>query len=401
MDRRARRSPSADRTSGPGRPGAPASPAGPAGPAGPATTFAGRGWADVTTVTLGTGYATTMAGLAVVHVAAAVADLVIIPGAPFLPLAPLATAVALTLFWFHHLRRPRTGAALKTMLGLAFALTTTDLAIHLLVGRDPMYTVYLTLGLVAAGALVPQARWLLVSDVLAAAAVGVIVAGRLDEPHAQQAVAATTFAIAVAHVLQHHAGRGRDQVQLLATALARGALTDPLTGLSNRQGLTQGLEELVATPAGSDGAHARSVAVLCFDIDGFKGINDDLGHALGDAVLVEVAVGLGEMVREGDVMARLGGDEFALVLADVAPADADLVAERARLRLRGSAGVLDMPWSVSVGMVCATVSTVGDGEDLLRRADLHMYEDKRARRAATAAQAAGSARTAGRTTDGG
>ncbi len=341
----------------------------------------GQGWTDVASVTLGTGYATTMAGLAVVHVAAAVADVVIIPGAPFLPLAPLATALALGLFWFHHLRRPRTGAALQTMLGLAFALTTTDLAIHLVVGDDPMYAVYLTLGLVTAGALVPQARWLLVSDVLAAASVAIVVAGRLDEPHPQQAVAATTFAIAVAHVLQRHAKRGRGQLQVLASALAHGALTDPLTGLSNRQGLTQGLEQLMATTEPGQSA-GRSVAVLCFDVDGFKGINDDLGHACGDAVLVEVADRLRELVRTGDLAARLGGDEFAVVLADVAPAEADLVAERARLRLRGSAGVLDMPWSVSVGMVCATMATMEESEDLLRAADLRMYEDKRARRSA-------------------
>lgn len=350
-----------------------------------AATATGAGWSDVATVTLGTGFAATMVGLAVVHAAAAVADAITLPEAPLLPVVPLATAAALALLGILHLRRPRTGAALRTMLGLAFALTTADVATHLVVMSDPIFTVYVTLALVAAGAMVPEVRWLLVSDVLAMAAVAVVTVPRLPDARAQEALSASVIAIAVAHLLQRHAGRGRRDLQVLATALARGALADPLTGLPNRQGLAEGLEQVLGT-VGTGTTEARSLAVLCFDVDGFKAINDELGHATGDAVLVEVAERLRELVREGDVVARLGGDEFALVLADVAMAEADMVAERARLRLRGSAGVLDMPWSVSVGMVCADVSTVGAAEDLLRRADLDMYVDKRARRAATASR---------------
>lgn len=344
---------------------------------------AGQGWSDIGTVTLGTGFAGTMAGLVVVHVAAAVADVVIIPEAPLLPIAPLATAVVLALFGVLHLRRPLAGAALRTMLGLAFALTTADVAMHLVVGLDPMYAVYLTLAMVGAGAMLPDLGWLLVCDALAAIAVVVVAVPNLADTHAQQALAATTFAIAVAHVLQRHARRGRRRLQVLATALARSAMIDPLTGLPNRQGLAEGLQQMLDVH-GTGRTGGRSLAVLCFDIDGFKAINDDLGHATGDAVLIEVAERLRELVREGDVVTRLGGDEFALVLADVAPEDAVPVAVRARLRLRGIAGVLEMPWSVSVGMVCGDVSTVVGVEDMLRRADLNMYVDKRARRAATA-----------------
>ena len=357
-----------------------------------AAAAAGGGWADVASVTLGTGFATTLAGLAAIHVVAAVADVFIIPQAPLLPVAALGTGAVLALLWVHHLRRPRTGSALQTLLGLAFALVTADLVVHLVVGADPMQTVYLTLVLVAAGALVPQARWLVVCDVLAAVAVVAVALPRLDGRHAQHAVTATIFAVVVAHLLQRHAGRGRRQLQVLTTALARGALADPLTGLANRQGLAEGLEQVLA---GAGPAGERGVAALCFDVDGFKAINDDLGHATGDAVLVEIAERLREMVREGDVVARLGGDEFALVLADAGPTEAGQVAERARLRLRGSAGVLDMPWSVSVGLACASVGTLDAAEDLLRRADLAMYEDKRARRAATARRGAGAATTAG------
>ncbi len=351
-----------------------------------AAAAAGRGWADVATVTLGPGYPTTMIGLTAVHVSAAVADVVMIPDITLMPVVPLVGASILVLLWVHHLRRPCTGPTLMTRLGLVWALVTVVVGAHLVVGSDPMYAVYLTLTLVAAGALVPQVRWLLVCDVVAAAATAVVVVPRFGELHPQMAVVSVAFAITVAHLLQRHAYRGRRQLQVLASALATAEMTDPLTRLANRQGLAEGLEQMLDldSAAGDGPADGRSIVVLCFDVDGFKGINDELGHSTGDAVLVEVAERLRELVREGDVVARLGGDEFALVLADVAPAEAGLVAERARLRLRGSAGVLDMPWSVSVGMVCADVSAVGAVEDLLRRADLAMYEDKRARRGAAA-----------------
>lgn len=347
-----------------------------------AAAAAGRGWADVATVTLGAGYPVIMLGLTAVHLSAAVADVLMVPEIPLMPIVPLVGASVLVILWAHHLRHPCTGSTLMTRLGTVWALVTTVVRAHLVVGADPMYAVYLTLTLVAAGALVPQVRWLLVCDVIAAGATAVVVAPRVEELHPQMAVVSVTFAVTVAHLLQRHAHRGRRHLQVLASALAAAAMTDTLTGLANRQGLAEGLEQALATTTGASGG--RDVAALCFDVDGFKVINDDLGHATGDAVLVEVAARLHAMVGANGVVARLGGDEFALVLVDVVPEEADLLAERARLRLRGSAGVLDLPWSVSVGTACATVGTVGDVEDLLRRADLDMYVDKRARRTATA-----------------
>ena len=113
-------------------------------------------------------------------------------------------------------------------------------------------------------------------------------------------------------------------------------------------------------------------------------VNDELGHAAGDAVLVEIAGLLGGLVREGDVVARLGGDELAVVLLDVERPEAERVAERARQRVRGSAGVLGLPWTVSVGAAWAPQAHAATAEELLRSADLAMYEDKRARRDADA-----------------
>ena len=88
------------------------------------------------------------------------------------------------------------------------------------------------------------------------------------------------------------------------------ALRDPLTGLLNRNGLRSQLLQSVAK-AYADGA---GLLVLMGDLDGFKGVNDTLGHAVGDQLLQQVAARLTAAVRAGDVVARLGGDEFVLAL---------------------------------------------------------------------------------------
>jgi diguanylate cyclase (GGDEF)-like protein/PAS domain S-box-containing protein len=89
--------------------------------------------------------------------------------------------------------------------------------------------------------------------------------------------------------------------------------TDPLTGLANRRALERTLESALARAS----ARGRSTAVLMLDLDGFKAINDSLGHAAGDAALREVARRLRRCVRERDLVARLGGDEFVVLLTDV------------------------------------------------------------------------------------
>ena len=99
------------------------------------------------------------------------------------------------------------------------------------------------------------------------------------------------------------------------------ATHDELTGLANRGRLIQELDVLSATPEG--------VAVLLFDLDRFKNINDSLGHDRGDELLVTLAKRLQLAVRPGDLVARLGGDEFAVTLAGpVMPTDAEFVANR-------------------------------------------------------------------------
>jgi diguanylate cyclase (GGDEF)-like protein len=104
------------------------------------------------------------------------------------------------------------------------------------------------------------------------------------------------------------------------------AMTDPLTGAYNRRRLDQELVQLDARARRSDG----SLAAIALDIDCFKRVNDSLGHAAGDALLVLVAVTAVEEIRQGDMLFRTGGDEFVILLPDTAMSEAVSVAERIR-----------------------------------------------------------------------
>ena len=90
------------------------------------------------------------------------------------------------------------------------------------------------------------------------------------------------------------------------------AAHDPLTGLPNRARLLAGLDELLR--AGRGGAQ---VAVLFIDLDGFKDVNDSLGHKAGDLVLVAAATRLRNSLREGDLLGRHSGDEFLAVITNI------------------------------------------------------------------------------------
>ncbi len=158
------------------------------------------------------------------------------------------------------------------------------------------------------------------------------------------------------------------------------ALTDELTGLYNRRYLFAHLDELIGR-VNRDGVGA---ALLLFDIDHFKQVNDSYGHAAGDDVLREVAARTLNTVRSVDLVARIGGEEFVVVMPETGPAIAAAVAERLRLAVAaspfvGRAGGPSLRITISIG---ATVATAG-GEDrdrLLKRADDALYQAKAAGR---------------------
>ncbi|MCU1368181.1 MAG: diguanylate cyclase/phosphodiesterase [Ilumatobacteraceae bacterium] len=146
--------------------------------------------------------------------------------------------------------------------------------------------------------------------------------------------------------------------------------TDPLTGLPNRLGFTDLVDHLTL--------RRDDAAVLFIDLDGFKRINDGLGHDAGDEVLSRTGARLREVLRSGDHAARLGGDEFAVVLAGVVPAEAERVAGRILVLLSQPielpAHDREVQLRASVGVAMAEHGV--DGVELVRRADIAMYSAK-------------------------
>lgn len=154
---------------------------------------------------------------------------------------------------------------------------------------------------------------------------------------------------------------------------------DALTGLPNRRALMQRLEEAMARMR----RHRRPMAVLFMDLDGFKQMNDTLGHEFGDAVLQHFARTVTAAVRETDFVARLAGDEFVVVLEDLATDDNEqtgLIAWAVLERLRGEQeiqGVM-VHLATSIGAAVHTGEEEETAQELLTRADAAMYRAKAA-----------------------
>jgi len=159
--------------------------------------------------------------------------------------------------------------------------------------------------------------------------------------------------------------------QRLSVELAHQARHDHLTGLPNRTFFTEQVTELLG-----DG---QGVAVLFFDIDRFKVVNDSLGHGAGDRLLVAIANRLRDAVRPGDLAARFGGDEFVVGLVDVpSPDDAVQVAERLATALNHTLVVdgHEVTVTVSMGVAVGTRGADVSAETLLTQADSAMYRAK-------------------------
>jgi diguanylate cyclase (GGDEF)-like protein/PAS domain S-box-containing protein len=160
----------------------------------------------------------------------------------------------------------------------------------------------------------------------------------------------------------------------LEDRLMHQAFHDALTGLPNRALFLDRLSHGVAGAARRD----APLAVLFLDLDGFKVVNDSLGHDAGDALLVEVSRRLTGCLRPGDTVARLGGDEIAILLPEVSdPADAVRVAERVIATLQTPMPVRghQMHVGVSIGIALHSNRQAQPG-DLLREADIALYQAK-------------------------
>ena len=173
------------------------------------------------------------------------------------------------------------------------------------------------------------------------------------------------------------------EIRLLHEDARRAATTneilaqqDPLTGLGNRRLLTKRISAALANARRNENA----MAVVYLDLDGFKQINDTLGHRVGDALLKSVARRLESVVREEDTVARVGGDEFMIALWQVANAS-DVATVTAKL-----VGIVSQPYVIEERSVTVTTSAgVGiypdhgdDADSLMKSADAALYEAKRA-----------------------
>jgi diguanylate cyclase (GGDEF)-like protein/PAS domain S-box-containing protein len=158
----------------------------------------------------------------------------------------------------------------------------------------------------------------------------------------------------------------------LEEQLRHQAFHDPLTGLPNRALFGDRLEHALARLT----RHSGLLGVLLLDLDGFKTINDSLGHAAGDELLGVVAKRLRPTVRPSDTVARLGGDEFVVLVEDAAnPEEADAVAERLLATLAEPVTLTgrDTPIRVGASIGIVTTATSVPAGELLRDADIAMY----------------------------
>jgi diguanylate cyclase (GGDEF)-like protein len=218
------------------------------------------------------------------------------------------------------------------------------LLIHLVQGdgRTPMTTLAFVPSAVF-GAVFCSRRWHLAVQFLGGVAVLSVVdqgAPPTSAGHSNLIVGVFVLAfVAFVVRLQH------EQATAALGRALRGEVTDPLTGLVNRRGLERAVEQRWTERA----RVGQRLAILIVDVDHFKSINDTRGHAAGDEILRQLAKVLTANLRAGDVAARIGGEEF-LVICDVEPPQADIVAERLRTAVERQLA----PVTVSVGVHVAS-----------------------------------------------
>ena len=158
-------------------------------------------------------------------------------------------------------------------------------------------------------------------------------------------------------------------------AVQRQALTDELTDLANRRRFREALRTEVAR---SQRTGAR-LSLLLADLDGFKRINDEHGHQVGDEVLYGIARAIEDRVRATDIAARLGGDEFAVLLPDTPLTGATALAEKLRAALHDERVQPQLRY-ITASFGASELRADADGDDLLREADRALYAAKRSGR---------------------
>tara|TARA_R110002020_G_scaffold114595_8_gene263736 strand:+ start:1208 stop:2395 length:1188 start_codon:yes stop_codon:yes gene_type:complete len=269
------------------------------------------------------------------------------------------------LAWFSEFRPHYSARVMINSVAATMLLGAITLALSAAYRRDGFTAARLTGSFAAFGVLV--ACWRFAEHSLAPRAQGSLFeAGPSDIVVFTYACVGMMF-LSLGFILMHTERAYED--------LRRLAMVDPLTGVLARSGLVEQGHRLVSESR----RHGRPLAVLLLDMDQFKTVNDTLGHAAGDGVLRHLAARARLVLRGEDVLGRLGGDEFVALLPSTDAAGAAVVAERLRdainhahMLYRGE----EIPVPVSIGV--AQVRADEALEAALQRADLAMYEAKRA-----------------------
>ncbi len=237
-----------------------------------------------------------------------------------------ATATSILLFTF----RRHVGPLLRH---LVVVVGLVDIAIALAIGgggpATALYAVlYLWIGIYLGLEFTPRAAAGYLG--LAAASGGAVLAA-VCEPAAALTIGLTTVV---------STGAGTIVAIYLSARIKSLAVKDPLTGVANRRLLEEHLDRL------SRRRNPRPTAIITIDLDGFKAVNDEMGHAAGDALLVDAAACWSSLLRPEDLIARVGGDEFVVVLDDCDEERAQIVGHRL-------ARATPRPVTASVGISCS------------------------------------------------
>jgi len=153
------------------------------------------------------------------------------------------------------------------------------------------------------------------------------------------------------------------------------AMRDPLTGLGNRRFVDENLEELVRTA----GLTQTDLVCITFDVDNFKQVNDTLGHAVGDELLIFIASLIQASVRGDDCPIRIGGDEFILLMPGCDMDHATRITQRMVVLFKQhcQSAFPTVPVSLSVGLASLNQDHPADGRALMELADTRLYDAKK------------------------
>jgi diguanylate cyclase (GGDEF)-like protein len=292
--------------------------------------------------------------------------------------------LALCIVWF-RIVPPRAFGELRVVV---FGILVQPCVVVLLALTGGLQSEYFPFALLVVTTTVFSPRTPHTAIVAAAAMVGLVVVGLLVPSQALVAELGTraielvgfaAFAAIVGRTLRMSRAAivaRADELNELRGRAETLALTDTLTGLYNRRFANDTMTRLIA-----EAHRGRAFSIAAFDLDGLKRVNDSLGHAAGDEVLVAFSRLLRAGLRGGDVAVRIGGDEFLILLPGMGREQATLIGDRVREAVRdGKWGIPSAVVTVSCGV--AEWSDGQSADDLLQTADRSLYGAKRAQQAA-------------------